>query len=213
LKVRTLRRDLSGRHGDDAACSRGPRCASCRAAAPGRHHRSDRHRPGQQGRRPRAPTRHIAIELDRSPSTVRRWLRRATRSAHLDWLWQRGSQALIRLDPDAFNQLPRATHPLRDALTRPDRGRMLDPPTAGLQRTPVDLDRPARPRPAPGSTNLSLPVARTEMAGLAIPHAQPCPAPRTPPQTQHRHRAHHRVSVNTKPRQSSSPTTPPSCSS
>ena len=61
--------------------------------------------------------RHIATELDRSPSTVRRWLRRATRSAHLDWLWQRGSQALIRLDPDAFNQLPRATHPLRDALT------------------------------------------------------------------------------------------------
>jgi hypothetical protein len=60
--------------------------------------------------------RHIATELDRSPSTVRRWLRRATRSAHLDWLWQRGSQALIRLDPDAFNQLPRATHPLRDAL-------------------------------------------------------------------------------------------------
>ena len=61
--------------------------------------------------------RHIATELDRSPSTVRRWMRRATRNAHLAWLWQRGSQALIRLDPDAFNRLPRATHPLRDALT------------------------------------------------------------------------------------------------
>jgi hypothetical protein len=60
--------------------------------------------------------RRIAAELQRSASTVRRWLRRATRSAHLHWLWQRGSQVLIRLDPDAFNQLPRATNPLRDAL-------------------------------------------------------------------------------------------------
>ncbi|MDD4866066.1 MAG: helix-turn-helix domain-containing protein [Mycobacterium sp.] len=61
--------------------------------------------------------RRIATTLDRSPSTVRRWLRRATRNAHLQWLWRRGSQALIRLDPDAFNRLPRATSPLRDALT------------------------------------------------------------------------------------------------
>ncbi|WP_219069214.1 helix-turn-helix domain-containing protein [Candidatus Mycobacterium methanotrophicum] len=61
--------------------------------------------------------RRIATELDRSPSTVRRWMRRATRNAHLQWLRQRGSQALIRLDPDTFNQLPRAASPLRDALT------------------------------------------------------------------------------------------------
>lgn len=61
--------------------------------------------------------RRIATELHRSPSTVRRWMRRATRSAHLRWLWQRSSQVLIQLDPDAFNQLPRATNPLRDALT------------------------------------------------------------------------------------------------
>lgn len=61
--------------------------------------------------------RHIATKLQRSPSTVRRWMRRATGKAHLQWLWQRGSQVLIRLDPDAFNQLPRATDPLRDALT------------------------------------------------------------------------------------------------
>ena len=60
--------------------------------------------------------RRIATALDRSPSTVRRWIRRATRSAHLEWLWQRGSQVLIRLDPDAFNQLPRATNPLHGAL-------------------------------------------------------------------------------------------------
>lgn len=61
--------------------------------------------------------RRIATALDRPPSTVRRWMRRATHNAHLQWLWERGSQALIRLDPDAFNQLPRATSPLRDALT------------------------------------------------------------------------------------------------
>jgi len=61
--------------------------------------------------------RHIADELQRPPSTVRRWLRRATGDAHLQWLWQRGSAALIRLDPDAFNRLPRATNPLCDALT------------------------------------------------------------------------------------------------
>ncbi len=60
--------------------------------------------------------RRIATALHRSPSTVRRWLRRATPNAHLQWLWRRGSQALIRLDPDAFNQLPRPTNPLRDAL-------------------------------------------------------------------------------------------------
>lgn len=61
--------------------------------------------------------RRIAEDLQRPPSTVRRWLRRATGNTHLQWLWQRGSAALIRLDPDAFNRLPRATNPLRDALT------------------------------------------------------------------------------------------------
>jgi hypothetical protein len=61
--------------------------------------------------------RRIAAELHRSASTVRRWIRRATGTAHLRWLWHRGSQALIGLDPDAFNQLPPAINPLRDALT------------------------------------------------------------------------------------------------
>ena len=68
-------------------------------------------RPGQVGQ-----ADPVAV-LQRSPSTVRRWMRRAMRSAHLHWLWRRGSQVLIRLDPDAFNQLPRPTSPLRDALT------------------------------------------------------------------------------------------------
>jgi hypothetical protein len=35
----------------------------------------------------------------------------------LSKLWQHGGAALIRLDPDAFNRLPRATNPLPDALT------------------------------------------------------------------------------------------------
>lgn len=61
--------------------------------------------------------RRIATELDRSPSTVRRWLRRATCNAHLQWLRRRGSQALIELDRDAFNDLPATTNQLRDALT------------------------------------------------------------------------------------------------
>jgi hypothetical protein len=60
--------------------------------------------------------RRIAAQLHRSASTVRRWMRRATGNAHLRWLWQRGCQALISLDRDAFNRLPRATNPLHDAL-------------------------------------------------------------------------------------------------
>jgi len=47
----------------------------------------------------------IAAELGRSPSTVRRWLRRARGPGHLTRLWQRGAQELVRLDADAFNQL------------------------------------------------------------------------------------------------------------
>lgn len=61
--------------------------------------------------------RRIAAALSRSPSTVRRWLRRARDHAHLTQLWQRGAQALIRLNADAFNQLPGTGNLLRDALT------------------------------------------------------------------------------------------------
>ena len=61
--------------------------------------------------------RQIAAALGRSPSTVRRWLRRAREHAHLTRLWQRGAQALIRLDADAFNQLAWTGNRLRDALT------------------------------------------------------------------------------------------------
>lgn len=61
--------------------------------------------------------RRIAAARSRSPSTVRRWLRRAREHAHLTGLWQRGAQALIRLDADAFNQLAWTGNRLRDALT------------------------------------------------------------------------------------------------
>lgn len=60
--------------------------------------------------------RRIAVTLGRSPSTVRRWLRRAREHAHLTRLWQRGAQALIRLHADAFNQLTWTGNRLRDAL-------------------------------------------------------------------------------------------------
>ena len=61
--------------------------------------------------------RRIAAALGRSPSTVRRWCRRARDSGHLNWLWQRGAQELIRLDADAFNQLTTPGNLLRAALT------------------------------------------------------------------------------------------------
>ncbi len=61
--------------------------------------------------------RRIAAVLGRSPSTVRRWLRRARGAGHLTRLWQRGAQELIRLDADAFNQLASTGNLLRDTLT------------------------------------------------------------------------------------------------
>ena len=61
--------------------------------------------------------RRIAAALDRSPSTVRRWLRRARGRGHLTQLWQRGAQELIRLDADTFNRLASTGNLLRDTLT------------------------------------------------------------------------------------------------
>ena len=61
--------------------------------------------------------RRIAAALGRSPSTVRRWLRRARDPAHLNRLWHRGAHELIRLNADAFNALAGTGNLLRDALT------------------------------------------------------------------------------------------------
>jgi transposase-like protein len=60
--------------------------------------------------------RRIAAALGRSPSTVRRWLRRARDPGHLNRLWQRGAQELIRLNADAFNALASTGNLLRDTL-------------------------------------------------------------------------------------------------
>ena len=62
-------------------------------------------------------SRRIAAALGRSPSTVRRWLHRARDRAHLTQLWQRGAQALIRLNADAFNALASTGNLLLDSLT------------------------------------------------------------------------------------------------
>jgi len=55
--------------------------------------------------------RRIATALDRSPSTVRRWMRRATRSSSAM------AMAARQPSPHPARPLPRATNPLRDALT------------------------------------------------------------------------------------------------
>lgn len=61
--------------------------------------------------------RRIAAALGCSPSTVRRWLRRARDPGHLNRPWQRGAQELIRLDAEAFNELASAGNLLHDTLT------------------------------------------------------------------------------------------------
>lgn len=48
---------------------------------------------------------------------MRRWLRRVRDHPHLTQLWQRGAQALVRLNADAFNELPGTGKLLRDLLT------------------------------------------------------------------------------------------------
>ncbi len=52
-------------------------------------------------------------------------------AGHLNWLWQRGAQELIRLDADAFNQLTGTGNLLRDALAMLRRRGLVDPPAPG----------------------------------------------------------------------------------
>jgi hypothetical protein len=121
--------------------------------------------------------RHIADELQRSASTVRRRLRRATGDAHSQWLWQRGSQALIRLDSDAFNQLPRATNPLRDALTVLAAAARAARHLLGLTEpvwTLIGLHTHGRLLAAP---TLNRHIARTDPTGPTILHAHPRAVP------------------------------------
>ena len=84
--------------------------------------RRDLHHPGvvrchRRAKREGLGYRRIAAAQGRSPSTVRRWLRRARDADHLTRLWQRGTQELIRLDAEAFNELASTGNLLRDTLT------------------------------------------------------------------------------------------------
>ena len=61
--------------------------------------------------------RRIAAQLDRSLSTVRRWIRAVCDPAHVEWLRTQGMVWLSRVDLDVINTLaPQATR-LGDALT------------------------------------------------------------------------------------------------
>lgn len=60
--------------------------------------------------------RRIADRMGRAESTVRRWLRRAT-PQHLTWACHQGTTRLIKLAPDAFNEIGNANHQLRHTLT------------------------------------------------------------------------------------------------
>jgi transposase len=59
--------------------------------------------------------RRIAADLDRSPSTVRRWLRRA-RGGHVIWLYRRGVHWVDRLNGDTLSMTPQRSE-LGYALT------------------------------------------------------------------------------------------------
>ena len=61
--------------------------------------------------------RVASFELDRSLSTVRRWIRAVRDPAHVEWLRTQGMVWLARVDLDVINTLaPQATR-LGDALT------------------------------------------------------------------------------------------------
>jgi transposase-like protein len=60
--------------------------------------------------------RSIAKRLDRPPSTVRAWLRRA-RGEHVAWLRRRGVQHAAALDPHILGEELPAASPLGEALT------------------------------------------------------------------------------------------------
>jgi hypothetical protein len=135
--------------------------------------------------------RRIAAILGRSPSTVRRWLRRARDHGHLTRLWQRGAQELIRLDADAFNQLASTGNLLRDIFTI-----LAAAPTAGHHRARVDPHWALLPGEPSHSARLT----------LAGPGPAPGPRSRTPGSARHdehehspsrRHREHDQVSLHT----------------
>ena len=115
--------------------------------------------------------RRIAAVLGRSPSTVRRWLRRARGAGHLTRLWQRGAQELIRLDADAFNQLASTGNLLARHPDRPGRRGLVGAPTARHYRARLDAYRPLHRR-APSRTARLRPSKARPTAGPAVSHAR-----------------------------------------
>jgi len=59
--------------------------------------------------------RAIAVDLQRPPSTVRRWLRRI-RGEHVGWLRRQGIEQACRFDPEVISDLPVQSTELGDAL-------------------------------------------------------------------------------------------------
>ncbi len=59
--------------------------------------------------------RAIAVDLQRPPSTVRRWLRRV-RGEHVGWLRRQGIEQACRFDPEVISDLPVQSTELGDAL-------------------------------------------------------------------------------------------------
>jgi hypothetical protein len=62
--------------------------------------------------------RRIAAELGRPASTVRRWLRAATRPAHVEWLRRAGIDRTARLLPEMLAEDAALPSPLGCALAR-----------------------------------------------------------------------------------------------
>ena len=61
--------------------------------------------------------RRIAADLDRPPSTVRRWLRVAGTPGHADRLRRQANELIFRIDPDILNGIGPRGGALADALT------------------------------------------------------------------------------------------------
>lgn len=100
---------------------------------------------------------------------MRRWLRRAT-PEHLQWIYQRGIQRLVRLAPDALAELRDTGNLLRHALTVLAAAAYWGPPLLRVHRPALDADRPLHPRPAARPARLRHPRPRTPpRGGFAVP--------------------------------------------
>ena len=117
--------------------------------------------------------RQIAATLGRSPSTVRRWLRRARGRGHLTRLWQ---ARRAETHPARRRHVEPAGQHRQPAARRPHRSRrrgLVGAPTAGHRRTAVDPHRPPHRREASRPARLSPFAARSSRRARAL--ARPAP--------------------------------------